>query len=229
MPQNTYYWVLRKCGKGISLQHSIIQNLKLMKKILLFLLPIVSLVSCSEKEPISGSDEVNYYISSYFIPQRIALTTTVSRNGSFALLLNNDNHRISQKENPAKFKKLARDYGETGEKKFRLLHPPVSQPYGISNVWVYEKRNGKMTDVSEQSQIGYQDYSQFVLSKYTYTKTGDDCIYTSKEVSKLTAHDLKWLPERFSISPPTEKEGEYYLVITLESGKELSFHLKQKP
>ncbi|MDD7317151.1 MAG: hypothetical protein SOZ80_03110 [Prevotella sp.] len=196
-----------------------------MKKVLLLLLTIVSLVSCSEKEPISGTDEVNYYISSYFIPQRIAFTTTVSRNGSFYLLLNTDNHRISQKENPAEFKKLAKEYGETGEKIFRLWHPPVSQPYNILKIKVYKKQNGKMTDVSEQSGIGYSDYSKFVLSKYS----GEDFIPTSKKISELTAHDLKWLPERFSISPPTEKEGEYYLVITLESGKELSVHLKEKP
>lgn len=200
-----------------------------MKKMLLLLLPFVNLISCSKEEPISGVEEVNYYIPSYFVPQRIAFTTTASRNGYFYLLLDTDNHRISQKENPAEFKKLAREYGETGEKKFRLFHPPVTQPYSISNVRVYEKQNGKMMDVSERSWIGYRDYSRFVLSKYTYTDTGDDCIPASKEVSKLTAHDLKWLPERFSIYPPTEKKGEYYLVITLENGKELSFQLKENP
>lgn len=194
-----------------------------MKKILLFLLPIVGLVSCSEEvPPISGTDEVNYYISSYFIPQRITFTTTTSRNGSFYLLLNTDNHRISLKENPTEFKKLAREYGETGENTFRLWHPPVSQPYSLSKIRVYKMQNGKMIDISEQSGIGYLDYSKFVLSKYL----GEDLIPTSKKISEVTSDDLKWLPEHFSVSPPMEDKGEYYLTISLTSGKELSVLLK---
>lgn len=75
-----------------------------------------------------------------------------------------------------------------------------------------------MIDLSEQSWIGYSNYSKFILSKYL----GEECIFISKKISEVTSDDLKWLPKHFSVSPPMEDKGEYYLTISLTSGKELS-------
>lgn len=189
-----------------------------MKKTISFLISLIFLSSCSEEiPPISGDVEVNYYISDYFIPQNIGIST-YSRNGVFDIILGHGDSSISQKGNFVEFKKLAKEYGETGEKTFILWHPSVSHPYSLSTIRVYKMQNGKMIDLSEQSWIGYSNYSKFILSKYL----GEDCIFISKKISEVTSDDLKWLPKYFSVSPPMEDKGEYYLTISLTSGKELS-------
>ncbi len=43
-----------------------------MRKSILFLLSIVSLLSCSDKRAlIDGADDVRYYIGRYFIPDKV--------------------------------------------------------------------------------------------------------------------------------------------------------------
>lgn len=195
-----------------------------MRKSILFLLSIVSLLSCSDKiEPIDGTQNVRYYIGRYFIPDKIYISSDPTNN-YFVLHLDTGDRYISLDENPAEFKKLAKEYGETGETIFRLWHPPVIQPYNISQLKVYKKQDGKMIDVSDIVEIGYRSYFKIISSKYA-TKNVE---YLSKKISELTPHDLKWLPDDFQIVLSKMDAGEYYLVVTLADGKELSMELKKR-
>lgn len=191
-----------------------------MKKI--FLLPLVCLVSCSneEKEPITGSFKVRYYLSSYFVPQSIQLSS-LSRNGSNEIYLDSK-LKITKANNPTEYLKLSTEYGETGEKEFWTTQPPYSQPYGISQMKVFRLKQGQKIDISESAIIGFVDCSNVILSKYSDMNEK----IVQKRISELSTHDLKWLREYFTISHTIKEDGDYYLIITLESGKELSVHLE---
>lgn len=194
-----------------------------MRKSILFLLSIVSLLSCSDKiEPIDGTQNVRYYIGRYFIPDKIYISSDPTNN-YFVLHLDTGDRYISLDENPAEFKKLAKEYGETGEKVFTLWHPPVMKPYNISQLKVYKKQDGKMIDVSDIVEIEYRSYFKIISSKYTLK----DVEYLSQKISELTPHDLKWLSDDFQVVLSKMDAGEYYLVVTLADGKELSVELKK--
>lgn len=195
-----------------------------MKKSILFLLSIVSLLSCSDKRAlIDGADDVRYYIGRYFIPDKVYIYPYSTNNCFYFHLDTGDRRYISLGENPAEFKKLAKEYGETGETVFRLWHPPVMKPYNISQLKVYKKQDGKMIDVSDIVEIEYRSYFKIISSKYTLK----DVEYLSQKISELTPHDLKWLPDDFQVVLSKMDAGEYYLVVTLADGKELSVELKK--
>lgn len=183
----------------------------------------LGVLSCSkeEKETIIGAFEVRYYLSSYFVPQGIHLSSNLSGYGSYSIHLYSK-EKITKENNPTAFLKLSTEYGETGEKEFWITHPPYSQPYGISQLKVFLLKQGEKIDISDSATIIYPDCSNVILSKYSYKSEK----YVWKKVSELSAHDLKWLRESFTIGHDIKEDGDYYLVITLENGKELSVQLK---
>lgn len=183
---------------------------------------ILGILSCSkeEKEIITGSFKVRYYLSSYFVPQSIQLSSH-SRNESNEIYLDSK-EKTTKANNPTEYLKLSTEYGETGEKEFWTTQPPYSQPYGISQMKVFLLKQGQKIDISESAMIGFVDCSNVILSKYSDMNEK----IVRKRISELSTHDLKWLREYFSISHTIKEDGDYYLVITLESGKELSVQLK---
>ncbi len=80
-----------------------------------------------------------------------------------------------------------------------------------------------MIDVSDIVEIEYRSYFKIISSKYTLK----DVEYLSQKISELTPHDLKWLPDDFQVVLSKMDAGEYYLVVTLADGKELSVELKK--
>lgn len=183
---------------------------------------LLGVLSCSkgEKEIITGAFKVRYYLYSYFVPQSIHLSSS-SRNGVNLIILHSK-EKITKENNPTEFLKLSTEYGETGEKEFWIAHAPHSQPYGISQLKVFLLKQGEKIDISDSATIVYPDCSNVILSKYSDKNKK----YVTKRVSDLSAHDLKWLRERFSIYHDIKEDGDCYLVITLENGKELSVQLK---
>ena len=184
---------------------------------------LLGILSCSkeEKEIITGTFKVRYFFSSYFVPQGIHLSSYLSGVGKNSIHLYSK-EKITKENNPTEFLKLSTEYGETGEKEFRITHPPYPQPYGISQLKVFLLKQGEKIDISDSATIGYRDCSNVILSKYSNMSEK----YVGKRVSELSAHDLKWLRESFAIYHALKEDGDCYLVITLENGKELSVQLK---
>lgn len=176
---------------------------------------ILSVLSCSEKEIITGRFDLRYLFSSYFVPQSINVPSPGTY--GFRAYLNSE-EKITEENNLTEFLKLSTEYGETGDKIFSVPHPPYPKPYGISSIKFYQSAQGKRADISDKVKIAFRDCSNIILSKYS-VKSDE---FVIKKVSELTSHDLKWLRERFTIFRETKEPGEFYLVITLENGKELN-------
>lgn len=194
-----------------------------MKRLICFfscIVIILGVLSCSKEEPITGTFKVRYYLSSYFVPQSIQLSS-LSRNGSNEIYLDSK-EKITKENNPTAYLKLSTKYGETGEKEFWTAVPPYSQPYGISQMRVFLLKQGQKIDISKSAMIGFDDCSNVILSNYSDMNEK----IVQKRISELSIHDLKWLREDFSISHTIKEDGDYYLIITLESGNELSVQLK---
>lgn len=180
---------------------------------------IMGFLSCSEKEILTGTFLERYYLSSYFVPQRIHLSS-YSRNGVNDIILEGTD-KITKETNIAEFTRLSTEYGETGEQEFWMEKPPYSQPYGISAIKAYQSIRGEQIDVSDKFIIAWRDCSNVILSKYSDMNEK----VSQKKISELTTHDLKWLRERFSVYHTTPLDGDLYLVMILENGTELSLQL----
>lgn len=127
------------------------------------------------------------------------------------------------KNNPTEFLHLAKEYGETGETEFWKSGPGLLKPYGLAQMKAFLLKEGQKIDISDSVNIVFEDVSEIIFSKY---KNMDAKKAEWKKLSELTSHDLKWMQYTFSISHSLKEEGEYYLVVTLTNGEELSVKLK---
>lgn len=199
--------------------------MKKFKYVLLFVAVWAGVLSCSDKNEITGyTSELRYLFYSYYIPKAVYLEVNDANTYCHVVWGYVPSKKISEKDNLTEFKRLAGEYGETGEKPFKLWHPAFAKAFGISTVKVYRQVGNERLDVSDQAVAAYDDWSGFISSKYEgpgFSKR------VRKKVSELTEHDIKWLSWDLHLWLEMEDKSHLFLVVTLKDNTELSVKITE--
>lgn len=190
----------------------------------MFLLAAVwaGVLSCSDKDEITGrTSYLRYLFYSYYIPNAVFLEVDDDKTYCRVIWEGDvPSRKISEKDNLTEFKRLAGEYGETGEKPFKLSFPGFVKTFGISTVKVYRQVGDERLDVSDQAVVDYDDWSDFISSKYEDHDFSKH--HVLKKVSELTEHDIKWLSWVLHLWLEMEDKTHLFLVVTLKDNTELS-------
>lgn len=213
-PNDTSYRYRYKIRNILNIHPQTKFNMKTIFRICCCIVLILSTMSCSKDDPVSGTFKARYLFCSYFSPQ----TITYESYGERSKIVLDNKEKITKEGNPTDFLNLSKMYGETGQKEFWTSQPPCIKPYGISSIKVYQITNGERTDISDNVTVAYTDCSNIIRSNYTDMNEQD----VKKKLSELTPHDLKWILKEFILFHSSSKEEKFYLVITLDNGKEIS-------
>lgn len=194
----------------------------------MFLLAAVwgGVLSCSDEDEIIGyTSDLRYLFCSYYIPETVYLEVNDANTYCHVVWGDVRSKKISEKDNATEFKRLAAEYGETGEIRFKLVIPAFEKPFGISAVKVYREVGDERIDVSEQIEIVYKDNSDFIFSKYKEYVSLNKLV--RKKVSELTEHDIKWLSWDLHLWFEMEDKSHLFLVVTLKDNAELSVKITE--
>ncbi len=186
-----------------------------------FLFLTLFVTSCKDED--RGEGPVNFFFTSYFVPQTIEASQIIdSQINCFSL---SSVEYITEKNDSSRFYKLAREFGEYGDKQYPSIPPcPSSKPIGIKTIMINKIEGNEKFDVSSHSVISYFNPSSFILSNQSSTIGMVDYM-VEKKVSDLTEFDYKWMYESFSIALDFQNEGNVYIVISLDNGTEIEQRL----
>ncbi len=189
------------------------------RKYLIYLLPLVFLLSCKDKEtePRPWAAKERYMIASYIRPTFVSLSKEAylqERKYTEAKIYFTSDEEIDLKSSPEQYKELALAHKESGKEVFYWWHPPFRKvPCGIKKIQFFGTNSeGKEINISDKVQVAYRKYKDFILSGYkkSYEIEG-------KLASSLTEEDLNWLTNPLDISL-LKKYDKLRVEITLETG-----------
>ena len=163
---------------------------------LLLLFPFLFTLTGCNKIDGCKARTTHHFIEKYFIPTYIETSLTEGEEDSFCGITLCYTSCIDDK-NSEEFRKIATEYGEMGDTTLYIFSPPFEKPYNIQGIKVFQLQAGKWVDVSDKVEIGYADYSPYILGRYDWSLLHRN--YVRKKITELTEHDLKWLPRDMTL------------------------------
>ena len=160
---------------------------------LLLLFPFLFTLTGCNKIDGCKARTTHHFIEKYFIPTYIETSLTEGEEDSFCGITLCYTSCIDDK-NSEEFRKIATEYGEMGDTTLYIFSPPFEKPYNIQGIKVLQLQAGKWVDVSDKVEIGYADYSPYILGRYDWSLRHRSSV--RKKITELTEFDLKWLPKR---------------------------------
>ena len=168
--------------------------LLIIRLALLLLFPfLLTLTGCNKKIDGCKARTTHHFMEKYFIPTYIE-TSLVEGEENSACGINLCYIKCIDDKNSEEFRKIATEYGEMGDTTLRIFSPPFEKPYNIQGIKVLQLQAGKWVDVSDKVEIGYADYSPYILGRYDWSLLHRNSV--RKKITELTEFDLKWLPKR---------------------------------
>jgi len=171
------------------------------------------LPSCVTTE-IWESDPSYYYFERYIVPQK-------GRSGKVhAGLINIVLQGDVISESHPRFKELSKEYGEKGTSPVpseccRSI-PSRCKPCDVIALGVFRVGENETVDVSDQFQILYGSYENFIRSGY---RSSYPPSFFWKKMKDLTPHDLKWLEDDFDLAcDPSLDLKDLFFIITTKDG-----------
>ena len=168
--------------------------LLIIRLALLLLFPfLLTLTGCNKKIDGCKARTTHYFMEKYFVPTYIE-TWLIEGEEYSACNINLCYIKCIDDKNSEEFRKIATEYGEMGDTTLRIFSPPFEKPYNIQGIKVLQLQAGKWVDVSDKVEIGYADYSPYILGRYDRSLLHRSSV--RKKITELTEFDLKWLPKR---------------------------------
>ncbi len=178
------------------------------------------LISCDKEEKWTQTLYKSRFLQTdYFIPTKSKVYANPS-NGYYVVYLDGDS--ITLDNDSVRFKEIALEYGETGERIFEHALRQISKPYGIKSMKVYWDDNGVKKDVSDSFCIRYSECSSIISSGYVSEFENS----VSSTVQSLTEHDLKWFSNKFYLHNKYKLDEVYTIVFSLENDEVFEVELK---